>query len=98
MAEGTLSELQSKLRGEHLFVIDGEFGDAEPQGWDGFLERYHVIQQRAGQLVLACRDARHPAECLRELLELPAEVENVTLKKPTLNDVFLQLTGRELRE
>jgi hypothetical protein len=25
-------------------------------------------------------------------------VENVTLKRPSLNDVFLQLTGRELRE
>jgi len=25
-------------------------------------------------------------------------VENVTLKRPSLNDVFLQLTGRDLRE
>ena len=33
-----------------------------------------------------------------ELLALPVRVENVTLKKPTLNDVFLQLTGRDLRE
>ena len=98
LAEGTLHELQAKLRGEHLFVIDGEFDGSDPNGWDGFLDHYHVIQHRAHQLVLASRDDRHPAECLRELLELPAQVENVTLKKPTLNDVFLQLTGRELRE
>ena len=31
-------------------------------------------------------------------LSLPVHVENVMLKRPTLNDVFLQLTGRELRE
>jgi ribosomal protein S1 len=29
---------------------------------------------------------------------LIVRVENVTLKRPSLNDVFLQLTGRELRE
>lgn len=98
LAEGTLDELQAKLGGDRLFVIDGQFDGIEPNSWDDFVEHYHVIQHRAGQLVLASRDARHPAECLRELLELPVQVENVTLKKPTLNDVFLQLTGRELRE
>ena len=98
LAEGTLNELQAKLGGDRLFVIDGQFDGIEPTSWDGFVDHYHVIQHRAHQLVLASRDARHPAECLRELLELPAQVENVTVKKPTLNDVFLQLTGRELRE
>jgi hypothetical protein len=29
---------------------------------------------------------------------MPVRAENVMLKRPTLNDVFLQLTGRELRE
>ena len=98
LAEGTLNELQAKLGGDRLFVIDGQFDGVDPHRWDGFVEHYHVIQHRAHQLVLAARDQRHPAECLRELLEIPANVENVTLKKPTLNDVFLQLTGRELRE
>ncbi len=42
--------------------------------------------------------ARDPADCLRELLALPVPVENVSLKRPSLNDVFLQLTGRDLRE
>ena len=98
LAEGTLNELQGKLGGDRLFVIDGNFVAADPTAWNGFAERYHVIQQRDHQLVLAARDDRHPSECLRDLLELPVDVDNVTVKKPTLNDVFLQLTGRELRE
>jgi len=40
----------------------------------------------------------NPADCLKALLALPVRVENVTLKRPSLNDVFLQLTGRDLRE
>jgi hypothetical protein len=47
---------------------------------------------------VAAVGARDPAECLKQLLALPVQLENVTLKRPSLNDVFLQLTGRELRE
>jgi hypothetical protein len=49
-------------------------------------------------LVVAAIGTRDPSDCLKELLNLPVRVENVTLKRPSLNDVFLQLTGRELRE
>src|SRR5436309_9921237 len=57
-----------------------------------------IIQKLDHQLVVSAQNSRHPSECLRDLLELPVRVENVTLKRPSLNDVFLQLTGRELRE
>jgi len=49
-------------------------------------------------MVVAAIGARDPSECLKDLLALPIRVENVTLKRPSLNDVFLQLTGRDLRE
>ena len=32
------------------------------------------------------------------ILNLPVKVSNVTMKRPNLNDLFLQLTGRQLRE
>lgn len=57
-----------------------------------------MLQLTERQLVVAARDTRDPADCLRDLLDLPVRVENVTLKRPSLNDVFLQLTGRDLRE
>ena len=98
LAEGTLEELQQRLGGDRLFVLEGNLGDASPDTWPGFAARFRVIQRTARQLVVAARDTRDPAECLRDLLALPARVENVTLKRPSLNDVFLQLTGRELRE
>jgi hypothetical protein len=41
---------------------------------------------------------RDPSDCLKELLALPVPLQNVSLKRPSLNDVFLQLTGRQLRE
>jgi len=98
LAEGTLPELQRGLGGDRVFVLEGDFKVATPDAWGGFSGRFRVIQKSERQLVVAAVGARDPADCLKELLNLPVRVENVTLKRPSLSDVFLQLTGRDLRE
>ena len=98
LAEGTLKELQDRLGGDRLFVLEAELKDSTPDSWDGFLQRFRVIQKTDRQLVVSAIGSRDPSECLKDLLGLPVRVENVTLKRPSLNDVFLQLTGRDLRE
>jgi ABC-2 type transport system ATP-binding protein len=98
LAEGTLAELQQRLGGDRVFVLEADFKNASPDAWEGFTKRFRVIQKNERQLVVAALDGREPSACLKDLLDLPVRVENVTLKRPSLNDVFLQLTGRELRE
>ena len=98
LAEGTLVELQERLGGDRLFALEADFSNSSPDNWDGFHRRFRVIQKSERQLVVAAIGTRDPADCLKDLLGLPVHVENVTLKRPSLNDVFLQLTGRELRE
>lgn len=98
LAEGTLAELQERIGGDRLFVLDGDWETAQPESWPGFAACFKVIQKTARQLVIAATAPRDPAEDLKQLLNLPVRVANVTLKRPSLNDVFLQLTGRELRE
>lgn len=98
LAEGTLSELQERLGGDRVFVLEADFKDSSLETWDGFHKRFRVIQKNERQLSVAAVGARDPSECLKDLLNLPVRVENVTLKRPSLNDVFLQLTGRNLRE
>ncbi len=98
LAEGTLHELQDRLGGDRVFVLEADFKDASTDAWGGFHQRFRVIQKSERQLVVAAIGARDPSECLKDLLGLPIHVENVTLKRPSLNDVFLQLTGRDLRE
>lgn len=98
LAEGTLAQLQERLGGDRLFALEADLQEARLDEWTGFRDRFRVIQQSDRQLVVAAVGMRDPSECLRELLALPVRVENVTLKRPTLNEVFLQLTGRDLRE
>lgn len=98
LAEGTLAELRERLGGDRLFVLEGGLQHADPQAWPGFRDRFRILQQSESQLVVAAVGSPDPGACLQELLALPVKVENVTLKRPSLNDVFLQLTGRDLRE
>ena len=98
LAEGTFAELQERLGGDRLFVLEADFKNTTPEAWPGFLQRFRLLQQTERQIVVAALGVRDPADCFKELLNLPVPVENVTLKRPSLNDVFLQLTGRELRE
>ncbi len=98
LAEGTLGDLQERLGGDKVFVLEGDLASATPEAWSGFGERFRVLQKSPSQLLVAAIGSRDPGESLRELLALPVKVQNVTLKRPNLNDVFLQLTGRQLRE
>jgi ABC-2 type transport system ATP-binding protein len=98
LAEGTLAELQERLGGDRLFALEADFKGVAPESWSGFQQHFRVIQKSERQLVVMAVGARDPADCLKELLGLPVHLENVTVKRPSLNDVFLQLTGRELRE
>ena len=98
LAEGTLPELQKRLGGDRLFLVEGKFENATPETWPGFADRFRLIQKTNAQITVAAVGQRDPADCLRDLLQLPVQAENVMLKRPSLNDVFLQLTGRELRE
>jgi ABC-2 type transport system ATP-binding protein len=98
LAEGTLAELQRRLGETQLFALEGAFTEVSPDAWPGFADQFRVLQKSDQLLLVASVKARDPADGLKALLDLPVPIRNVTLKRPTLNEVFLQLTGRELRE
>ncbi|MDI6654329.1 MAG: ATP-binding cassette domain-containing protein [Candidatus Hydrothermarchaeota archaeon] len=53
------------------------------------------LERRGDYLYLTVKDAsRH----LQEILKFVGEVESVEMRTPTLNDVFLHYTGKEIRE
>jgi len=98
LTEGTLSELQKGVGHDQLFVLEGAFENEEPSAWGAFSDFFRVIQKTDTQMIVASEGDGDPAEGLKKLLALPVRLENVTLKRPSLNDAFLKLTGRDLRE
>jgi len=53
------------------------------------------VEKTDSYLILTAHDAKTK---LQEILELAGRVESVEMRSPTLNDVFLYYTGREIRE
>ncbi len=97
IASGTRDELvRSTLGSRQAITIDAEKPIAS--GLREKLERVGATVEPAIARLLA----DDPPRQIRELLEAfhaeRAGIRDLTLKSPTLEEVFLNLTGRELRE
>jgi ABC-2 type transport system ATP-binding protein len=102
VAEGTPEQLKS-IVGEDVVYV--ELGGLHGQGGDpcryfGRLEEVKgCTAVRQGMIALKVADA---SRSIPKVLDAAARgslvVKSVSYKRPTLNDVFLYLTGRELRD
>jgi ABC-2 type transport system ATP-binding protein len=101
IAEGSADELKDRVGGERLEVTLVETGDAaravealaplaEGDGRPGASEERVVVpvRRRSGLLTDAVRRLDHAG----------IEVEDVALRRPTLDDVFMTLTGRSAED
>ncbi len=88
---GTTSELKTKLGGD---MVTLKIKEPNTQA----LKRKEYItklEEADGRLFLTVKDANLH---LQDILKTAGEVESVAMRTPTLTDVFLHYTGREIRE
>jgi ABC-2 type transport system ATP-binding protein len=99
LAEGTLDELKSRVGGRDVVTVRGGF-DAElvrPR-----LEALAGVQVTAvapGQVVLTVEGSgRGSVDLLSRVLADKLPIDGISIQPPSLNTLFLNLTGRELRD
>jgi ABC-2 type transport system ATP-binding protein len=99
IAHGTLGELRSMLGQRDLLRFTGRFQPEAVRRALGELEGVEVVQAEPDQLRLAAEEAsrRLPA-IFAALATAQAEVRETTLTQPSLESLFIKLTGKELRE
>lgn len=99
IAEGTADQLKTKVGGERVEIVAGDESDVARIA-DAVLDvgtEPPVIQGRDVSVAVA-GGSRSLMEALRRLDERGLEVHDVALRRPTLDDVFLTLTGRPVEE
>lgn len=99
IAQGTLAELRAMLGQRDLLRFTGRFRpDAVRQTLQN-LDGVEVVQAEAELLMLSAPEAsrRLPA-IFAALAAVEAEVRETTLTQPSLETLFIKLTGKELRE
>jgi len=99
IAEGSPAELIARLGGHHVveFAVRGPDG-ARPEVWLA-LPGVESVHEEEGVLSLSVLEAHRTIPALlAELEQRGAELAHLTTRQASLEDVFVRLTGRHLRE
>jgi ABC-2 type transport system ATP-binding protein len=99
IAEGTSDELKSRVGGERVEVTLADESDA-PAAVSALTAMCQDAPQIDGKIVRVTVDGRGGAvmEAARLLDRTNAGVEDIAVRRPTLDDVFLTLTGHTAEE
>jgi ABC-2 type transport system ATP-binding protein len=100
IAEGSPAELIARLTGHHVveFAVAGPNGANDHAAWD----KLPGVQSVRSEDGLFCLQVNEPHETIPALLEAVqkqgSQLAHLTTRQASLEDVFVQLTGRHLRE
>ena len=97
LAEGTLEELKRQVGGKDLLTVTGSF-DAEAARAAGAIDGAQVLTAENGRLLLSVEGGRGAVDALTAILASKLGAEGITIQPPSLSALFLNLTGRELRD
>jgi ABC-2 type transport system ATP-binding protein len=94
IAEGTADELKDRMDGERIEVVLAEPEDGARAGDALRALSPGGVRAEGRSLVVPVRDRRGAvAAAVRRLDDAGVEIEDLHLRRPTLDDVFLALTG-----
>jgi ABC-2 type transport system ATP-binding protein len=97
LAEGTLDELKRMVGEEEVITIRGSFNQQQVHERLHSIENVRLLNSEDGHAVLASSEGGS-VKLLSALFGGPFELEGVSIAPPSLNGLFLKLTGRELRD
>jgi ABC-2 type transport system ATP-binding protein len=99
IAAGTLSELHAMVGENDVLRCSGTFDPAKAREALGRLPGVEIVQAEPESLRIAVREAsRKLPELFAALAAAGAEVRETTISQPSLESLFIKLTGKELRE
>lgn len=93
IAEGSPEELKSLMEGDRIRLETSD--NRAAAAW---LEQNRSLKVRIKQEQLELVLPHGDTQLARLLTELPVEVSRLTIQQPTLEDVFIKLTGRQIRD
>jgi ABC-2 type transport system ATP-binding protein len=98
LAEGTLAELRRAAGEREIVALRGSFqADAAPVAL-GELPDLQLIKVSESELLVSLASAERQLSALLPIAGALGEVREVAVKQPSLENLFIKLTGRELRE
>ena len=98
LALGTLEELIQIVGEKDIIIIKGQFSVNQGRNITALFKDVTVLSIKEGILMLSLEASKKMPLLLEEFFKQGIGVDDVAIKQPNLESVFLKLTGRELRE
>ena len=98
IAMGTLDELKSMIKKCEMIRIEVKGVTEEDVKKIANAENIYHVEYDGKMLKIEAGKGNNVVEVIRVLEESGYRIKNVYSEQPTLNDVFLELTGKELRD
>ena len=98
LALGTLDELIQIVGEKDIVIISGKFNIDMARTIISEFQQATVLSIEEGKLVLSLEASRNISTLLEEFFKKGITIDDVSIKQPNLESVFLKLTGKELRE
>ncbi len=99
IAAGTLAELRAEIGERDILRLTGEFDDESTSALSRAFVDMEVVSREENSLTLALPAAsKRLPEIFAVLTEAGAELRETTLTQPSLESLFIKLTGKELRQ
>jgi ABC-2 type transport system ATP-binding protein len=99
IAAGTLAELRSMLAERDLLRLTGQFAPQAARTAMQQIDSVEILQGDETLLLLSLAGASEKLPAIfAALADAGAEVRGTTLTQPSLESLFIKLTGKELRE
>jgi len=98
LALGTLEELIKIVGEKDIALISGHFSAEQAREILASFEDATVISLKDGKVILSLEASKKIPLILEQFFKESISIEDVSIKQPNLESVFLKLTGKELRE
>jgi ABC-2 type transport system ATP-binding protein len=98
LAEGTLEELRRAAGEREIVVLRGSFEPDRAAAALSAIPEVQVIKSGEAELLLTLDSAERQLSSLLKTAGELGEVREVAVKQPSLENLFIKMTGRELRD
>jgi ABC-2 type transport system ATP-binding protein len=96
--EGTLADLRAEIEDVQIVQLRGPFDRAPLEAFLERLEDVGVLQSDAEEMVITLPSRSGEATRLLDLAASLEDVREVSVRPPSLESLFLRLTGRDIRD
>lgn len=98
LAKGTQTEIQQIVGENRLLKVNGKFDKEVAESLTTKIKNLTLLKLQENEILYSLSMKETTGAFLETLIKSGFEIDNLSIKEPSLDSAFIKLTGRELRD